>query len=272
MSNVSPNYGYAQAFENIEALKRDAVALPKMTYSAPEEIDPRGWLKVENQGPMGSCQGHALSTCCEYAYKMQTGEAVQFSRLFGYLGTQKIDGLLGNDRGSTIDGGRRLVQQHGICKESTMPYPNPVRYTTRFAQGAYEEAADFRIKSHSMCRSYDDVFNYLASGVGAVEIGISWGGLRIQNDVGVSFSGGGGGHAVSFVGYSKEKDNKGNNLLWLANSWGEDWQGDGYIKVLPRVVDQMAHHQYTVMIGLSDMTTPEPRHISWIGKNNSMWA
>lgn len=236
-------------------------------FSAPEEIDPRKWHRIENQGSMGSCQGHALSSVCEMAYYIATKKVTQFSPIWCYLLSQKIDGLLGSDRGSTIDGGRRCAQQYGLCPLEIFPYPNPVRYSTKIPEAAWDAATPNKIRSHSVMESYDDIFNYLASGQGGVEIGISWGNGTRPNSDGVmeSYKAGGGGHAVSFLGYSTRKDSQGRNYLWLANSWGvQNWGKQGWAEVSPHAIEQMFSHRYTVMIGLSDLSTPAPRPVDWI--------
>src|SRR5262245_33966357 len=101
-------FGYRMDLERINELRRGAVdfrAHVAGRYAAPPEIDPRPWHRIENQGSMGSCQGHALSSVCEFAYHIATSEVIQFSPLFAYYATQQIDGLLGRDVGSTISGG-----------------------------------------------------------------------------------------------------------------------------------------------------------------------
>jgi hypothetical protein len=146
-----------------------------------------------------------------------------------------------------------------------MPYPNPVRYNWRLPDEAVKAAEPFKIRSHMVCKSYEDVFRFLSSGQGGVEIGISWGGMR-PNSEGVieSFSPGGGGHAVCFLGYSTRKDSQGRNYLWLANSWSESWGYHGWAEVAPTAVDQMVRHRDTVMIGLSDLSTPVVRPWSFV--------
>lgn len=266
------NFGYRLDLENHAALEATAVEFRHLcaSHQAPEEMDPRPWHRIENQGSMGSCQGHALSSVCEMAYHIATGQATQFSPLFAYLATQKIDGLLGQDRGSTISGGRDCAERYGACPLHVMPYPNPVRYTSEIPQAAFEAAKPFRIRSHSMCRSYDDVFSYLSSGLGGVEIGIGWGnGLQVNQQGCVEqYHGGAGGHAVCFLGYGRRVDSQGRKYLWLANSWSESWGRNGWAEVSPAAVDQMARNPGTVMIGLSDMSTPRPRSINWIGKDS----
>lgn len=262
-------FGYRIDLERRDELARDAVdfrAHIDGLYAAPPEIDPRPWHRIENQGPMGSCQGHALSSVCEMAYHIATNEVIQFSPLFAYYATQKIDGILGRDAGSTISGGLQCARQYGACPLDVMPYPQPVRYTGRIPPEAFEAAAPFRIRSHAICRSYDDVFAFLASGQGGVEIGIRWGAAMTPNNDGVveQFRPGSGGHAVCFLGYSRREDVRGRKYLWLANSWSEAWGDRGWAEVAPRAVDQMAQHPETVMIGMSDLSTPMPRKIDWL--------
>lgn len=259
--------GYRIDLEDRDALKAGAIdfQLAVKGFAAPEEIDPRKWHRIENQSSMGSCQGHALSSVCEMAYHIATGEVTQFSPLFSYYATQKLDGITG-DNGSTISGGAKCAKQYGQCPLAVMPYPNPARYTGTIPAEAFAAAEPFKIRSHSMCKNYADVFAYLASGQGGVEIGISWNASMTPNSEGLVEQfrgGGGGGHAVCFLGYSKRVDSKGRKYLWLANSWSETWDGDGWAEVSPTAVDQMGKDQYTVMIGLSDMTAPKVRPISW---------
>jgi C1A family cysteine protease len=252
----------------LENRSQSLTTLRGMVFSAPEEIDPRPWHRIENQKSMGSCQGHANSSVCEMCYHIATGEVIQFSPMWAYIMTQKIDGLLGRDQGSTIAGGVKMAMILGSCPADVFPYPNPPKYSTEIPEGAEEAAAPFKIRSHIVCKSYADVFAFLASGQGGVEIGISWGnGLQVNAEGCVEqYRPGPGGHAVSFLGYSKRKDGKGRKYLWLANSWSETWGDKGWAEVSPAAVDQMCADQWTVMIGMSDLITPTPRKIDWTTK------
>lgn len=234
-------------------------------FSAPEEIDPRPWLRIENQGNMGSCQGHALSTVGEYAFYIATGKVTQFSPLFSYYATQKRDGLLGRDVGSTITGGMQCAMYDGLCPLEIMPYPNPVRYTGKFTAGAYEAAKQYLIGYGTRLRTERDVFNFIASGQGIVEIGIAWNNsMTPRNGVIETYSSsGGGGHAVAYAGYTRRKDSKGRNYYLLFNSWDVSWGVNGVAEVAPSVVEAQLRANYTVMIGLSDLKTPEPRKVNY---------
>lgn len=261
--------GYPIEKEDREFLRDTATdfRVVRGNYEAPDEIDPRPWHKIENQGSMGSCQGHALSSVCEMAYHIAMGKVVHFSRMFAYIATQKIDGIRG-DRGSTISGGLKCAMQYGLPPEEAMPYPSPVRYSTNIPQSAFDAAQPFKIRSHAWCESYDDVFDFLSSGQGGVEIGISWGGVN-PNSEGVveSFRPGRGGHAVAYLGYSLRKDSRNRNYLWMGNSHGLGWGINGWAEVSPNAVDAMCRHNFTAMVGMSDLSTPEPRHVDWVKKD-----
>lgn len=244
--------------------------LSSADFTAPEEIDPRKWHRIENQGPMGSCQGHAQSSVVEYAYYIATRQVTQFSPMFAYLTSQKEDGLLGSDRGSTIMGGWKAAHKYGDCPLNIFPYPNPVRYSTKIPEAAWDAASPFKIQSQSVIETYEDAFNYLGSGQGGIEIGIAWGNGTRTNSEGVmeTYTPGGGGHAVCILGYSPRKDRYNRKYLWLANSWSPSgWGKNGWGEISPTAIEQMLKHKYTVMIGYSDLTTPEPRRIDWIANS-----
>lgn len=243
-------YGWASEKEDREFL-RDAASKLCFSYkdlgTLPEEYRPK--VQVENQGPIGSCRGHSTSTCAEVDIFNQSGKIVQLSRMFSYLTGQKLDGLLGRDSGSTISGGIQAAQKYGICLEEQFPYPNPVRYTTQIPQSAYEEASNFRLRAFADCKNYDDVLTFLAGKAGGVSIGVEWNDSWVKPVV-ERVSSGGGGHAVSLIGWSKKRDFQKRPYLWLANSWGDT---QPFSEIAPAVIDQIISNRFTVMIGLSGM-------------------
>lgn len=266
--------GYRPDLEDIDFLEAVSDPLPAMfdqfysgSMDSPEEIDPRPWHQIEDQAEMGSCQGHALTSVCEMSFHIATEQVTQFSPMFGYLSSQKLDNLLGSDNGSTLSGGRKAAMEFGSCPLEVFPYPRPVRYSAEFAPGCWEAAEPYKIQSSSICRGYDDVFKFLASGQGGVEIGIMWGdGLEPDREGVIErYQPGNGGHAICFLGYSRRQDDKGRNYLWLANSWSPRWGNRGWAEVSPRACDEMARHQGNVMIGLSDLTVDDrhARRIPW---------
>lgn len=259
-----PFYGYR--FE-LERAIPNCIEMPMSLLSSdeiPEEINPT-WLRTENQRNMGSCQGHELSTLGEIAFHYASGgEVIQFSPLFAYYATQKIDGLQGQDRGSTISGGAEVATTLGFCPLEVMPYPDPVRYKWELPQKAIDAAKDFVCGYKTRITNYQQGFQFMATGQGGVGIGILWDSSVMkpnsENCI-ESYRAGGGGHAVAFVGYSKRKARDGRKYWRLRNSWGLDWGDDGEAEVSPFAIDQMFASRYTVAIGISDLKSPKIRKI-----------
>ena len=226
-------------------------------------FDPRKVIRVEQQAQQGACQGHAISTCCEWTYIVQTGDTdLQLSRAMGYYETQRIDGIRG-DSGSTISGGVKLASTTGICEESLWPYPS--RYSNsrpRDWDAVKANAAKYRIGNSLRLTTYDGIRTFLGSGQGGITIGISWGN-EMSRAVVESFSGaGGGGHAISLLSLSDRKSNDGRPYVWMCNSWGTTFGNGGWSEWSPRAIDQMCNHRHTTAIGVSDMPAVKPRPLS----------
>jgi hypothetical protein len=223
-------------------------------------VDPRKVMKIENQGSVGSCQGHALSSCVELCYYIATGDLTrQLSRAYGYYETQRIDNITG-DRGSTISGGIKLATIRGIPQEKLWTYSG--RYDNRRPANWQEIEADahqHKIGQSYRMTTYDGVRTFLGSGQGGISIGISWSG-EVDRAIVNSFSGtGGGGHAIALLGLSKRLDLSGRPYVWMLNSWGANWGNGGWAEWAPAAVDQMLRHRYTACFGLSDMPNVKPR-------------
>ena len=146
--------------------------------------------------------------------------------MFAYLESQKFDNIR-SDSGSTLSGGTRAVKQSGICRESIALYPN--RYTGHswVTQTMREDAAKYKLLSHTNMSSVDQIKSFIGSGIGVVQIGISWNGSMSPSSNGVisNFSaGGGGGHSVGIVGYVPDSDvgarSSAGYWFLLKNSWG----------------------------------------------------
>lgn len=228
-------------------------------FNAPTEIDHRGWIKVEDQGRMGSCSGHAISTIQEVLWYIQTGgSVVQLSRMFGYLAGQKLCGLLGGDQGATITGSIRGARELGCCDERVFPYPS--QYTSRIPNEALTAAREHLCARHAPLRSYDDCYRWLATGTGGIEIGVTWTSVMASNTSGVmelrDVQSGQrlGGHALAVVGYSTRKDARGRLYLWMVNSHSLQWGNKGWAEVSPDCFDWWGRQQNSELIGITDIT------------------
>lgn len=264
--------GYPIDLENREELFSTSTQCPTYAFGdLPERVDPRrselaekGWLRVENQGQIGSCQGASLTTCLEYCYAVATHAVEQFSMMYAYLLSQKFDGING-DRGSTLSGGTKAAKQ-GICRDKLGPYPRTYPGMSWMTQAMHDDAKNFKLKSHTTLKSADEIRNYLGAGAGIVHIGIMWGNEMTPDANGCirRFSGsGGGGHAVVLCGYLPDSDvgqrsSKGYWLL-LQNTWAKRWGVQGFAYLDPSAAETMCRHRFSAIVGRSDMETPNIR-------------
>ena len=263
--------GYAYEHEKIDELVSTAIPMTfglgdvdienALDFTEIDDIHP-----IENQGSMGSCQGHSLSSQLEVIRYLETGEWLQMSRLQAYLGTQQIDGLLGRDAGSTISGGVRFAKEVGLVSEPYMPYPQPVRYPgkawylNRIDQPEFEEAERFKIKKHSVINSYDEALAWLAGRTGTISLGKYWPVDIDSRAVCREFRFGGGMHATAIVAIDKSRDDgDGNPLLACANSHGENYGDEGWYFWTKYAFNKMVRTQNCIAIGISDMDLPKPR-------------
>ena len=245
----------------LKELRRPRLPKAFKTWGRPAEILPEESHTLEDQGPMGSCQGHAIASCTEQLnYIATAGDRTQLSNIFAYLATQKIDGLLGSDRGSTISGGVKLATENGICPLDNAPYPSPIRYPNGnqqrsiLSQANYAAGKPYKVRASVGIRSHEQALEWMGGG-GVLSLGISWP-PRIDTINGrktaTAAARGGGGHAVAGLGYRR------NGNLIFANSHNY------WLDITPSVFEAMLRHQWTVCIGLSDMANPKPRDLSWL--------
>lgn len=231
----------------------------------PPAVDPRTWqMKLDNQGSMSSCTGHAMTHCGEFGAYVDSGgkQRPQFSRMYAYVRGQKMNNIRG-DNGATISGVVKAAMQYGLCPENLWPYPQPPKYSDKIPGGCDTAASKFKFLQYSPITSAEHAFQYLGSGYGAIIIGIPWtSGLanssgRVElRDV----KGRGGGHAVALCGYVTDNGSK---RFLLANSHGDSWGKKGWAEVHPDCVDFWCDTDCD-LIGVTDVDGyDEPRSIDW---------
>jgi hypothetical protein len=213
--------------------------LPPVKAARRRTIDYSPFIETENQGPVGSCQGHAISTLVELLVWLKYGRKVQLSRMFAYIGTQKLDGIRG-DRGSSIGGGVELATKTGIPLERYWPYPG--RYVSTIPAEATAHAGEFLALEVFHLKTGQAVRDFLAEGECGVTLGMQWrrslsSGAPVVEDYG---GGGGGGHALLMAGVSKLTDTKtGERYTPQYNSHGTRHGTWGRQDLSPRCVDQI---------------------------------
>jgi hypothetical protein len=227
-------------------------------FKRPAEVTVSDWYKKENQGQIGSCQGAELAGVLERLAFVK-GKKVQLSKIFAYLATQKIDGLLGSDNGSTISGGGKLALTVGVPLESITGYPS--RYPKQsdrvriLSPENYKAAEDWKAESIWACsQSQDETLDFIGGG-GGLSFGISWYQELIPSDRIVrSFQPSRyrilGGHAMNVLGYNKDGNLRANNS-----------HNDGEYIIMWEAWMQMLRDRNTAAIGL--MGNKEAAPIDW---------
>lgn len=238
----------------------DELPVAFRTFSRPEEIRI-DWHRHENQGRLGSCQGNALTSCLErvqFVRHRKAEKVVQLSRIFGYLATQKLDGLLGQDSGSTISNGGRLAIETGCPPERMTGYPSRYpgqRDIERFlSRENYEAAGDFKAESlWKVARDPEENFSAIAGGT-SILFGIKWyPGIMPRDRIIRQFRPprrGYGGHALFLGGYTR------NSLFEGANS-----HNDGPFWITPEAWLGMLADDWTAAVGIVGTAGAEP--VDW---------
>jgi hypothetical protein len=235
----------------------------------PDEIRTWKWVKIENQGNQGSCQGNALSSGHEFNYYLATGARIQFSRQHAYRGSQKLRGING-DSGSVCSDGIRLLTQTGLCLETLWPYPRS--YQRDPPNASWEEviadAGNYLAEDAIDFKSYDDMLKHLMSGKGPAHLGFMWSDIidqqAAQKDGVIEqfrVSGPVGGHSVEGLAVCRKhpetgkklEDSQGRPYIGIANSWDTRWGWNGWGFWSPAAIDAMLNHQYTEAAGVWGM-------------------
>lgn len=228
--------------------------IPKafQTFARPESVGVE-WHKTENQGSIGSCQGNDLASCVERVVWVAKQDKVQLSRIYAYLRTQVLDGLIGSDRGSTISGGGKVALE-GLPLEELTGYPRS--YPGSSERNRILNVGQLNYKATSLWKvpeDPDEARNWIGGG-GAISIGIRWMGIPSDRIL-RSYNGGRGGHANAVLGYTPE-------YLIAVNSWG-----DGPWYITDNAWRQMYRDSYTAMVGIAGDAEPEPKpvhiHLDW---------
>lgn len=255
-----PNWDISK--EDLDWIHETAIAQPvwpSNAYAATEEIDPRTWYRSEDQLSLGACQGFALSGIGEFAFRVATGKIIQFSPMWCFVESQRLGSLLGNHmNGSRLTDGLKLAKTMGFCPEPVWPYRGV--YDTRRPAGALDAAAPYKLGSHSMVRSYDDLHAYLSTNQGGVWIGCNAGGFHPNAPGRLTRwrPSGGQGHSTAFLGFQRDGQ---------LHMWNSGYPAPGWYLATPEWVNGMLRDGGSIAIGGSDLSTPEPRQFNWKKQN-----
>lgn len=262
-----------------ELLKYQAAAPQLRPFDLRALPTTQGYRKFhhrELQARQNSCRGHATTACLEKAYWCQTkGLIRQYNREFSYLTGQKLDGLVG-DVGASMIGGCKAAIKYGMALEASWPYTGeyPAGGFTAIPAPVFAEARKTVLGSYRVLQSYEQVIQWLADGIGGVQIGIEWN-ESCQPDANNQlrsyrpgpFEGDAepSGHALALLDWDKQQtDARGYPYVWMAN-WHEGYGDEfGGAWVAPKIVDYWCQH--FEVIGMADVAGDviAPRDMDWI--------
>jgi C1A family cysteine protease len=245
-------------------------------FTAPPVIDHRGWRKdhIEDQGDIGSCVGHQYSSAGEVLTYIDTQGVVQdkYNRMACYVWAQQEDGISGKQAGAMVSGAMKAAKRKGFALESLWPY-NPARYSQNVPQAVIEDGLKrLLIGQHAVLRSYQECFDWLASGAGVILIGMPVQQSFVSNKTGVINGMSGsvvGGHALLLHGYSDRRAFDGRQHIICENSWGTRWGANGFCEFSPSMIDWMCRgiNKGHEVIGITDIMDDgpiEPRPFDWM--------
>jgi len=241
-------------------------------------LDPKfaqSWMRVENQGPVGACQGYGLVACVEYLYGVLTGQIVQLAPLYAYLMSQFFDGIRG-DRGSTLSGGTKVLLQTRLCLLSEYPrersYPrNGYKDIPQSAIDA-AKAGPFRTLRTVRFRNAAESKAFIGSMAGILQTGTAWTEQlanvprhgAIQGIGGRNY----GGHSYNICGYipidELEADARaalprtsGTSVHLVTNSHSTRWGRGGWAYLTDELFDSL--NRRDLLLGRTDMGDIKPR-------------
>jgi len=265
--------GYDPKLENKEALIAQCIDFDVnelvVQGDLPETRNIKEVMRRDDQGRISSCAGFGMTGAGEVTYFLQTGKWRQFNPMWSYRRGQEVNNIRG-DSGATIEGVVTAAKKVGFLPEDFNNDGTPEciyveDYNMKFPQNAAEIAADWQIGYSINLKGFDENLKFLQANQGAIIVGGSWGNWR-PNNRGIcdSYSGGGGGHARSYIDWITI-----DGVIYLVecNSHYNTYGVNGFAFHSKRFVDSQASDRFTVTIGVSDLSSPEPREIDW----NKQW-
>lgn len=208
---------------------------------------------VQDQMDLGSCVAAAITDSYELAVnRLYPKESTVLSKLFVYYNGRLLDGLIGQDIGSTIRNSLKGAAHFGICSEELWPY-NYANIDTKPTPLCYRDGSYRVIPKYERIYELHDILSAINNNYSVVV------GLHVYED----FTGLDntqytlsipeynskklGPHAMSLVGYDLDK-----SMLWAKNSFGKNWGLDGYCQIPFQYVQSNFFEQWKF-----DIATPE---------------
>ena len=211
---------------------RDQLYKPEV-LSLPSFVKLGNLPPIKDQGDLGSCTAHGLTSAVEFLELKDGHPLTLLSRLFLYYNERALEGTIKSDAGADIRDGIKTLKKNGDCDEKHWPY-NVRAFAKRPTKTAYRVAlAHDVIKYAAIGNNVNPLKSCLAAGFPFV-FGFSVYDSFESDEVAASgvvpmplpMESCLGGHCVYCVGY----DDRDGTFL-CANSWGNSWGQAGFFQI-----------------------------------------
>lgn len=191
------------------------------TYDFPEEFELQT-VRIKNQGAVGSCVAHAMSSIMEYFNNKQNGDPTEMST--GYIYGNRTNSEH-KDSGMIMRDAIEVAMNFGDVPRSEFPEnvetPFALRLYESRADKLYEVGRPHRISEYCRINTVTAAKLALSAGMPLLMAMEWYADMHLEDGVMVSnYVGYEGGHCMFIYGW----DERG----WkVQNSWGEDWGNNG---------------------------------------------
>jgi len=260
--------GYDPRREERAALTAQCIKFDIMSLVCGDVPETRGikdLMRRDDQHQMNSCAGFGVTGTAEVTHYLKTGVWRQFNPLWSYRRGQEVSNIRG-DNGATIHGVVQAGKTKGFLPEDIdnngiAEYPYKVDYNFPFPRDCWDIAANWKIGYSLELHGFDQILRFLQAGQGAVVVGGAWGNWKPDsNGICRRFVSGGGGHARAYIDWITIN---GEVFLVEANSHYANYGKNGFSFQSRSFIDGQDKDKWTVTIGCSDLSSPEPRVVDW---------
>ena len=191
------------------------------TYDFPDEFELKT-VRIKNQGEVGSCVAHALSSIVEYYNSVQRDDKTEMS--IGYIYGNRTTSEY-KDEGMVIRDALEVVRNFGDVPKEYFPYnietPTAIKLYEKQADELYVIGRPNRISEYCRINTVTAAKLALSAGVPLLMAMEWYEDMAVENGVlKTNYVGYAGGHCMFIYGW----DERG----WkIQNSWGEDWGTNG---------------------------------------------
>ena len=220
--------------------------LSKTKFSLKEYVN-----QVKNQGSIGSCGPHALTSAYELLLYKEHKKRLEGSELFLYYNARENKST---DCGITLREGIKAMQNNGFCLEQFWPYKEwkwievPPNIPAYYNANIFKQMSMYKIKNYYKCYNKSQIKQALLNGYPVV-FGVkiygefynhtwSTGEVKMPTPSEVYK----GGHGMLIVGYDDEK-----RAFEVLNSWGDSFGNHGFCFIPYEYVDKFLIDAWVVV-------------------------